>query len=1304
MKLRCKNADVLSTEDQVATNGDDDVEPYRFVYLNNPLENAKLKYIGNTITTSRYTLFSFLPKVLWYQFSKLANAYFLMISVMQCIKRISNTDGFPASLPALTIIVLIDMVFIAMEDYRRHTSDRKTNDIPVHRFDAANGIFEERPSRSLVVGDIIKIFNREVIPADCVILGAFEQNPDQPRGICYVETKSLDGETNLKMRQGVECVYTTLRSDADLAHLHGHVECEVPNNSIHHFNGTLALGSSHNECIGANSILLRGCTIRNTEFVFGLVVNTGRDTKIMMASLNKDTVKWSNMELRLNRQILYIVALMIVLCVTGASIGTKWNLKNLSLDRNEKAWDRVLTSPTENYFMLCLYYFLLLNSFIPVSLYVSMTSVKFIQAYFMNADVKMYHPDTDTPCQVRTMALNEELGQINYVFTDKTGTLTCNVMEFRKCSIRGISYGVGDTEVGLAAKMRQNVAYDPAHASQTRPVVAPFVNFQDDSIFEASTCPHLALFWEHLAVCHTVMPESASDGTLRLSASSPDEQALVAAAACFGHSFYARSPGEALVQTPSGAVTYKILDVLEFNSTRKRMSVVAEKPDGSLALLCKGADTVIYERLADTSDAAVLRVRDQTLEHMETFASEGLRTLVIAHAVVDRAKYTAWSAEYKKASNNMAEIEKRRRGDPNQIDALMDAMETDLEVLGATAIEDKLQSGVPDAIAKLRDASIKVWMLTGDKEETAINIGFACQLLHMDMDMVVISGNNHHDIDQIVATLEKHQPTTMTDKTTDKALVVDGETLGLALLHCPALLLNVAKQCAAVIACRVSPAQKAELVALVKDNVRGSITLAIGDGANDVSMIQAAHVGIGISGQEGMQAANSSDYSIAQFRFLIRLLFVHGRWNYVRMSTLILYIFYKNVMMNMTQYAFMAYSGFSGQKFFLEWGLQGYNLVFTALPIVLVGALDQDVPDYLCEAFPKLYSVGQLNRKFNGIVVGRWILACVWESAVICIFTIYGLKLDNASVPMWTFGACAFTIVILVVNLKLMLNQHLHTVWHGLVYVASIGLWWVLAAVVSSSTFSFFWRNAFSLVKGHGFWLLVPVALVAALARDVYWKGFLRNFNPSYANLAQEVHCFHLADRAAYLLQYPPPSMFASRGDVESSPHPVLDSPAHLNHRMSVRGVAFSYDAETVMAQSFLATQHPEVRPGPGLQVSFKRHASIGSLAFQQDEPYVASPHRATSSPSTTPSSLRSFIINHLRTTGTLETNRRGGGSRRLRRATSMGDGDNDPEHVAGGLRQSDVSHVLRRHLNSVANRPSFLQEKPTRRRSTTLM
>ncbi|KAG9416448.1 hypothetical protein AC1031_000850 [Aphanomyces cochlioides] len=1327
-KKKMLSKDTLKLDIPITIEDDDEEgEQYRFVHINNPIENSKLQYVSNTIITSRYTVFTFLPKVLVYQFSKLANAYFLIISIMQCIKRISNTDGFPASLPALCIIVLIDMIFIAMEDYRRHVSDKATNDTPVHRFDETTRTFEQCKSRSLVVGDIIKIFNREIIPADCVILGCFEQNPDEPSGICYVETKSLDGETNLKLRQGIECIYTIIRNDADLGKLRGHVECEVPNNSIHRFNGSLTLQNGKQESISANSVLLRGSTLRNTDYVYGLVVNTGPDTKIMMASQSKDTVKWSNMELRLNKQILYIVTLMVILCVLGASIGTTWNHHHLSRNPREKAWylfksknDNILTKPVWNFVTLCLFYFLLLNSFIPVSLYVSMTSVKFIQAYFMNSDLKMYHEESDTPCQVRTMSLNEELGQINYVFSDKTGTLTCNVMEFRKCTVGGVSYGLGDTEVGLAAKRRQNIEHEACSIKQTRPVVAPYVNFQDDSIFDSKS-PMLPLFWEHLAVCHTVMPETASDGSLRLSASSPDEQALVAAAASFGYSFCARSPGEAFVDTPfAKRVSYKVLDVLEFNSTRKRMSVIVEKPDGSLYLLCKGADTVIYERLSETEDSEVDDIRQKTLEHMETFASEGLRTLVIAHAKIDRAMYNNWSAEFKKASNNMVEIEKRRKGEENMIDSLMELVEKDLEVLGATAIEDKLQCGVPDTIAKLREASIKVWMLTGDKEETAINIGFACQLLHMNMGLIVISGSNHVDIDEIKDTLDKYEKRPIMsdedEETQERALVVDGETLELALLHCPELFLNVADQCTAVIACRVSPAQKAELVTLVKDNVEGSITLAIGDGANDVSMIQAAHVGVGISGQEGMQAANSSDYSIAQFRFLKRLLFVHGRWNYVRMSTLILYIFYKNVMMNMTQYAFMAYSGFSGQKYFLEWGLQGYNLIFTALPIVLVGALDQDIPDYLCEEFPKLYNVGQRNKKFNSRIVMQWILSCIWESAVICLFTIYGLKVGDETVPMWTFGSSAFTCVVIIVNLKLMVNQHLHTIWHFLIYIVSIGMWWVIAFIVSSSTFNFFWHNAFSMVKGYGFWMLLPLIVVTALSRDIYWKGFLRNFYPTYTNLAQEVHCSGWSDRAAYLLSYPPPENFTSpKADIER-PTPVVrhseDSfqqvpvltKAHTTiNGSTIRGTAFSYDAESLMALSFLVTERESHNLGPGVQASFRRHASIGSLAFQQDHDATRAPPqqlRATSNSIFGLSSRFSTFNNGSSGSRTSQRRRGSGGLRR--QAVSMGD---DLSSASG--RSSDLMSNLRRHSTAGRTRRHSLQDTPSmdlRARSTTML
>ncbi|EQC34176.1 hypothetical protein SDRG_08383 [Saprolegnia diclina VS20] len=1213
----------------------DDAEAFRTVQLND--ESANAGYCSNTIVTSRYTPLNFLPKILWYEFSKLANFYFLVISVMQCIKPISNTGGFPASLPALIVIVTIDMAFAAMEDYRRHVADDTTNFAPVQRYNRSKMAFEGCTSEEIRVGNIIKVCNREVIPADVVILGAFEPDPAHPAGICYVETKSLDGETNLKLRQGLECTYTTVQDDSHLADLEGRVLCEQPNNSIHRFSGTLTLRNGVQETIGVNAILLRGCTLRNTEFIYGLVVNTGPDTKIMMASQNKKTVKWSNMERRLNTQILYICGLMVVLCLFGAIGATVWNRRYLSNKPNDKAWylyfssrDVTVANPVANFFLLFLYFFLLLNSFIPVSLYVSMTSVKFVQAYFMNNDLKMYHAESDTPCQVRTMSLNEELGQVDYVFSDKTGTLTCNIMEFRKCSIRGVAYGLGDTEVGLAAKRRQGKC-DEAVAvdlSQHRSVTAPFVNFQDDALFVADPVT-LSPFFEHLAVCHTVMPETSADGSLRLSASSPDEQALVAAAACFGFKFFARAPGEAVIEkldylgddkdASRGIVSYKVLDVLEFNSTRKRMSVIARGPNGKLVLLCKGADTVIYERLSDTTNASTALVRKKTLEHMEMFASEGLRTLVIASAPIDEAFYAEWSVKYRGACNDMREIERRREGEPNAIDLLMEEMETDLEILGATAIEDKLQEGVPDTIAKLREASIKVWMLTGDKQETAINIGFACQLLHMEMELVVIGADDHPDITSIRSKLEafNHVPVLDDGSATDLGLVMDGETLELALLHCPLLLLAVAQQCAAVIACRVSPAQKAQLVQLVKSNVPSARTLAIGDGANDVSMILSAHIGVGISGQEGMQAANSSDYAIAQFRFLKRLLFVHGRWNYNRMSIVILYIFYKNVMMNLTQYWYMFFTGYSGQKFFLEWGLQGYNLFFTALPIVVVGALDQDLPDYICEGFPRLYRMGQSNTKFNTLIVWRWILSCFWQSMVICLFTVYGLQLEHSTTPMWVLGAAAFTIVIVVVTLKLALHQYLITGWHVLLFTVSAGFWPVVGFIVSTGTFSLYWRGAFHLVVcSPGFWLSFPLVLFAALSRDFFWKGYQRAFSPTYTHLAQEVHCFKWQQVANQLLAYPPPPQFCLaelkrlqaasttendvieqelRGEknLANSGSPSFKS-ASARH---LRGTAFSYDADSVMAQGFMATDTSLSKA----RISFDRHASRGSMALQMD-------------------------------------------------------------------------------------------------------
>ncbi|GLE01036.1 hypothetical protein PINS_up009849 [Pythium insidiosum] len=1326
--------------------GDDGdmADEYRYVHVMNDDANAPYNYVCNTVITSRFTIYNFIPKLLFYEFSKLANAYFLIISIMQTIKPISNTGGFPASLPALSIIVLIDMFFACLEDYKRHKADHIANQLPCRKYNRQTKSFEPSKWQLLHVGDVVKVHNREPVPADLVILGVCEPEPENPAGICYVETKSLDGETNLKLRQGLEATYTILRSDECIAGLEGVVVCELPNNAIHRFNGTLTLQSPNKkkEVITANAVCLRGSTLRNTEYIYGLVVNTGPDTKIMMASSDAP-IKWSDMETRLNKQITYICGLMIVLCLTGAIASTIWNSMNLSKEPNQAAWylydpgAPAIKAPAGYFVIQLLYYFLLLNSFIPVSLYVSMTSVKFMQSYFMNNDKEMYHDESDTPCQVRTMSLNEELGQIDYIFSDKTGTLTCNIMEFRKCSIQGVSYGIGETEIGIAARKRRLAEECDARTVGVAPPIleesedeatgksqrshriirAPFVNYQDDTIFDAlnrqdAHAAQIRAFFEHLAVCHTVMPEKAPDGTVRLSASSPDEQALVAAAACFGYKFAARAPGKAIleyikpgqvdsptaVSAPIGSDPnrpvgdYQVLEVLEFNSTRKRMSVITRGPDGQLKLLCKGADTVMYERLRQTNDPNIMQMRNLTLQQMETFASEGLRTLVIASADVDPEFYEGWVERYRTAINDMRQIELRRLGEVNDIDRCMEEIEVNMEILGATAIEDRLQNGVPDTIHKLRQATIKIWMLTGDKEETAINIGFACRLLTADMERIVISADTHPDLDSIVDELERYRDFTGsseppnssdvpllkggvlsgnnpmvstppgletsgrgTGATTSMAtgtiassddaseerrqltriesvaamdamnpdglaLVIDGETLEVALAECPLLLLSVAQQCNAVIACRVSPAQKAELVRLVRENNPEVRTLAIGDGANDVSMIQCAHVGVGISGQEGMQAANSSDYAIAQFRFLARLLLVHGRWNYIRMGKLILYIFYKNVMMNLTQFWYMIFTGFSGQKFFLEWGLQGYNLLFTALPIVLVSTFEQDVPAKYAQNYPVLYRVGQENSHFNTKIVWGWISSCVWESIVISLGTIYGMKylLDSGETPtMWVYGCVAFTIVVLVVTLKLCLHQQMWWAWpptHIIVYMVSFSLWIATAALISfgHSVSSAYWNGVFTNVFGtKAFWLLVPLLTFTALSRDLMWKGYIRAFRPSYKHLAQEVHAFGLERLADKLLSFPPPESIPreERRDLEAAEVVKDIKPALVpakkepswrfrGPRKSItRGSAFSYDAESVMVESFMASERYNRDPQTARPI-FERHASRGSMAF----------------------------------------------------------------------------------------------------------
>uniref|UniRef100_A0A3Q1CJN1 Phospholipid-transporting ATPase n=1 Tax=Amphiprion ocellaris TaxID=80972 RepID=A0A3Q1CJN1_AMPOC len=920
----------------------------------------------NAIKTSKYNLFTFLPLNLFEQFQRIANAYFLFLLVLQVIPQISSLSWFTTVVP----LVLVLSVTAAKDATDDIVSDIHTlSNQPVLLFPR----LRSEKWMDVQVGDIIKLENNQFVTADLLLLSSSE-----PLNLVYIETAELDGETNLKVRQALP-VTGDLGDDIEkLADFNGEVLCEPPNNRLDRFTGTLAF-SGQKYPLDNEKILLRGCTLRNTEWCFGLVLFGGPETKLMQ-NCGKSTFKRTSIDRLMNVLVLCIFGFLACMCIILAIGNYFWELNKGSqftvflprLDGNSAAFSAFLTFWS---------YVIILNTVVPISLYVSVEIIRLGNSFYIDWDRKMYFARNDTPAEARTTTLNEELGQIKYVFSDKTGTLTQNIMTFNKCSINGKTYG----EIRKPSGYITNLSHTETVDFSFNPLADPRFMFHDHALVEAVKLenPEVHAFFRLLALCHTVMAEEKKEGELFYQAQSPDEGALVTAARNFGFVFRSRTPDSISIVEMEKQRSYELLAILDFNNVRKRMSVIVRTPEGKLSLYCKGADTIIYERLHQSCS----KLMDVTTEHLNEFAGEGLRTLALAYKDLDEEYFEQWKQRHHEASTALDD-----RG--GKLDQLYEEIEKDLLLLGATAIEDKLQDGVPQTIEQLSKADIKIWVLTGDKQETAENIGYSCNLLREEMNEVfIVSGNSHEDVKQELRSekgffnvLISFHHLTMKHEVVngEYGLVINGHSLAYALERSMELeFLKTACMCKAVICCRVTPLQKAQVVELVK-KYKQAVTLAIGDGANDVSMIKGtAHIGVGISGQEGMQAVLSSDYSFAQFRFLQRLLLVHGRWSYLRMCKFLRYFFYKNFTFTFVHFWYAFFCGFSAQTVYDEWFITLYNLVYTALPVLGMSLFEQDVNDVWSFQHPQLYVPGQLNLYFSKKAFFKCALHSCYSSLVL---------------------------------------------------------------------------------------------------------------------------------------------------------------------------------------------------------------------------------------------------------------------------------------------------------------------------------
>ncbi|KFM11325.1 putative phospholipid-transporting ATPase IK, partial [Aptenodytes forsteri] len=998
----------------------------------------------NAIKTAKYNIFTFLPLNLYEQFHRMANVYFVFVIVLQTFPEISTLPWYTLLFPLsclLTIRGLRDLI----DDVGRHQSDRNINSRPCEIL--AGKSFRWQKWRDICVGDIVRLHKESFVPADMLLLCSSE-----PSSLCYVETADIDGETNLKFRQALLVTHQELVSEESMATFDGRVTCEEPNSRMHSFTGTLEWrGETYS--LDSERILLRGCKLRNTDVCYGLVIYAGFDSKIMR-NCGKIKRKKTKLDRMMDRLviIIFLVLLVTSLCLAIASgfWARMFQEKHSYLSALYKN-----TTPAQQAFFSFWGFTILLSIIIPMSMYITFEFIYLVNSFFINWDLEMYYAVKDIPAKARSTSLNDQLGQIEYIFSDKTGTLTQNVMSFKKCCINGTIYG---------NFWWKQVWLTWSHHGEKK------LDFCDATLLEAAwrdSDPVLREFLRLLALCHTVMVEEKGD-QLVYQAASPDEEALVLAARNLGYVFLARTQDTITISELGKKRTYKVLAMLDFNSDRKRMSVLVRDPQGTIRLYTKGADTVILERLQR-------RGPNETFTEMalDRFAEETLRTLCLASKEVSEVEYSKWSRRHREASVLLQDR-------TQELDKLYEEMEQNLQLLGATAIEDKLQDGVPETIQLLKLGNIKVWVLTGDKQETAMNIGYACKLLTDDMEILEekeissapttpsshseileaywVSNNNLSGSGEVLCSSRLSQPCPEASCHKKRAIIVSGDFLVRATSpQEPGSLVekafvDLATSCQAVICCRVTPKQKALIVQLVKKHKK-AITLAIGDGANDVNMIKTADIGVGISGLEGMQAVQCSDYALAQFSYLQRLLLVHGRWAYLRICKFLRYFFYKTFAGLMAQVWFAFHSGFTAQPLYEGWFLALYNIFYTSYPVLSMGLLEQDVSAKKSLEFPELYVIGQQDELFNYRVFGITLLHGVSTSLASFYIALWAFEDGIGSKVVGDYESFAVTVAtsaLLSVLVEIILDTKFWTVLSFLMVTASLLLFCLFSFLTQS--------------------------------------------------------------------------------------------------------------------------------------------------------------------------------------------------------------------------------------------------------------